>query len=171
VWSEVFILKKPAGKEVAVLLMDTQGAFDSNRFVKLDRLNFSLSLCFSLSHSVSLSLSLCFSISLPLFLSLSLTHTHTLSLILNSLPPTSYLSSLKFACVIGLEMRNFFKPQCEVRLVVTWLVWASLIGQNSQRCNFQRKLLRKDIEDRVCSIYDFRCTLLPLFYNNHHLSI
>jgi atlastin len=30
-WSKVFVVKTPRGKEVAVVLMDTQGAFDSNR--------------------------------------------------------------------------------------------------------------------------------------------
>ena len=30
-WSEVFEVKLPNGKDVAVVLMDTQGAFDSNR--------------------------------------------------------------------------------------------------------------------------------------------
>ncbi len=30
-WSKVFVVKTPKGKEVAVVLMDTQGAFDSNR--------------------------------------------------------------------------------------------------------------------------------------------
>ncbi len=30
-WSQVFELKMPNGKDVAVVLMDTQGAFDSNR--------------------------------------------------------------------------------------------------------------------------------------------
>uniref|UniRef100_A0A4W4GXD7 GB1/RHD3-type G domain-containing protein n=1 Tax=Electrophorus electricus TaxID=8005 RepID=A0A4W4GXD7_ELEEL len=33
-WSEVFIVKKSNGKEVAVLLMDTQGAFDDQSTVK-----------------------------------------------------------------------------------------------------------------------------------------
>ena len=33
-WSEVFEVKLPSGKDVAVVLMDTQGAFDSNRYVK-----------------------------------------------------------------------------------------------------------------------------------------
>lgn len=33
-WSEVFIVKKKDGKEVAVLLMDTQGAFDNQSTVK-----------------------------------------------------------------------------------------------------------------------------------------
>ena len=32
-WSEVFEVKLPSGKDVAVVLMDTQGAFDSNRYV------------------------------------------------------------------------------------------------------------------------------------------
>ncbi len=30
-WSKVFLVKTPTNKEVAVLLMDTQGAFDSSR--------------------------------------------------------------------------------------------------------------------------------------------
>ena len=30
-WSQVFEVKLPSGKDVAVVLMDTQGAFDSNR--------------------------------------------------------------------------------------------------------------------------------------------
>ena len=30
-WSKVFEVKLPTGKDVAVVLMDTQGAFDSNR--------------------------------------------------------------------------------------------------------------------------------------------
>ncbi len=30
-WSEVFEVKLPNGKDVAVVLMDTQGAFDSTR--------------------------------------------------------------------------------------------------------------------------------------------
>ncbi|MBN3302410.1 atlastin-3 [Amia ocellicauda] len=34
VWSEVFTVTKPDGKEVAVLLMDTQGAFDTQSTVK-----------------------------------------------------------------------------------------------------------------------------------------
>lgn len=34
IWSEVFTVKKPCGKEVAVVLMDTQGAFDSQSTVK-----------------------------------------------------------------------------------------------------------------------------------------
>lgn len=34
VWSEVFELKTPNGKQVAVLIMDTQGAFDSNSTVR-----------------------------------------------------------------------------------------------------------------------------------------
>ncbi|XP_076877379.1 atlastin-3-like [Brachyhypopomus gauderio] len=33
-WSEVFVVRKSNGKEVAVLLMDTQGAFDSQSTVK-----------------------------------------------------------------------------------------------------------------------------------------
>ncbi|KAM4617325.1 atlastin-3 isoform 2-T4 [Discoglossus pictus] len=33
-WSEVFTMRKPDGKEVAVVLMDTQGAFDSQSTVK-----------------------------------------------------------------------------------------------------------------------------------------
>jgi hypothetical protein len=32
-WSEVFIVKPEPEVEVAVLLMDTQGAYDSQRFV------------------------------------------------------------------------------------------------------------------------------------------
>jgi len=32
-WSKVFEVKLPSGKDVAVVLMDTQGAFDSNRYV------------------------------------------------------------------------------------------------------------------------------------------
>lgn len=35
VWSEVFEMKKKNGQQVAVLLMDTQGAFDSSRSVPL----------------------------------------------------------------------------------------------------------------------------------------
>uniref|UniRef100_A0A8C5R661 Atlastin GTPase 3 n=1 Tax=Leptobrachium leishanense TaxID=445787 RepID=A0A8C5R661_9ANUR len=34
IWSEVFTMRKPDGKEVAVVLMDTQGAFDSQSTVK-----------------------------------------------------------------------------------------------------------------------------------------
>ncbi|MEE6528346.1 hypothetical protein FKM82_030526, partial [Ascaphus truei] len=34
IWSEVFTMHKPDGKEVAVVLMDTQGAFDSQSTVK-----------------------------------------------------------------------------------------------------------------------------------------
>ncbi|XP_007497801.1 atlastin-3 [Monodelphis domestica] len=34
IWSEVFIVKKPDGKKVAVVLMDTQGAFDCHSTVK-----------------------------------------------------------------------------------------------------------------------------------------
>ena len=30
-WSKVFVIKTPRGKEVAVVLFDTQGAFDSSR--------------------------------------------------------------------------------------------------------------------------------------------
>lgn len=32
-WSKVFEVKLPSGKDVAVVLMDTQGAFDSNRYI------------------------------------------------------------------------------------------------------------------------------------------
>ena len=31
-WSEVFEAQTKKGKDVAILLMDTQGAFDSNRY-------------------------------------------------------------------------------------------------------------------------------------------
>ncbi|KAJ6667063.1 hypothetical protein lerEdw1_019066 [Lerista edwardsae] len=34
VWSEVFVIPKPDGTKVAVLLMDTQGAFDSQSTIK-----------------------------------------------------------------------------------------------------------------------------------------
>ena len=33
-WSKVFPMKTPSGKEVAVILMDTQGAFDSSSTVR-----------------------------------------------------------------------------------------------------------------------------------------
>ncbi|XP_072101801.1 atlastin-3-like isoform X2 [Mobula birostris] len=33
-WTEVFVVKQPSGKEIAVLLLDTQGAFDSQSTVK-----------------------------------------------------------------------------------------------------------------------------------------
>ena len=32
-WSKVFLVKTPSGKEVAVALVDTQGSFDKNRSV------------------------------------------------------------------------------------------------------------------------------------------
>ncbi|XP_007892554.1 atlastin-2 isoform X3 [Callorhinchus milii] len=34
IWSEVFVIKKPDGSQVAVLLMDTQGAFDSQSTIR-----------------------------------------------------------------------------------------------------------------------------------------
>lgn len=42
-WSEPFVIKIPPGKEVAVLLMDTQGAFDSEYTVKDSATVFALS--------------------------------------------------------------------------------------------------------------------------------
>ena len=35
IWSEVFTTKTKQGKELAIILMDTQGAFDCNRFVQM----------------------------------------------------------------------------------------------------------------------------------------
>ena len=43
-WSEPFIIKKTNGEEVAVLLMDTQGTFDSEHTVKEAAIIFALSL-------------------------------------------------------------------------------------------------------------------------------
>ena len=34
VWNEVFVMERPNGTKVAVLLMDTQGAFDSQSTIK-----------------------------------------------------------------------------------------------------------------------------------------
>ena len=38
-WSKPFSARTPDGREVAVVLMDTQGAFDSNRYYTDFRLN------------------------------------------------------------------------------------------------------------------------------------
>ena len=46
-WSQPFIVKKSDGREVAVLLMDTQGAFDCEDTVKDSAIIFALSLLMS----------------------------------------------------------------------------------------------------------------------------
>ena len=53
-WSEVFEVKLPSGKDVAVVLMDTQGAFDSNRYVKYDvtSLNLNVKCCHLTNFSI-----------------------------------------------------------------------------------------------------------------------
>ena len=43
-WSKVFLVKTPAGKEVAVALVDTQGSFDKNSTVRDCATIFALSL-------------------------------------------------------------------------------------------------------------------------------
>jgi len=43
IWSEVFLINKPDGKKVAVLLMDTQGTFDSQSTLRDSATVFALS--------------------------------------------------------------------------------------------------------------------------------
>ena len=43
-WSKVFLIHTPAGKQVAVALVDTQGSFDKNSTLKDNATIFSLSL-------------------------------------------------------------------------------------------------------------------------------
>ena len=43
-WSKIFLVKTPAGKEVAVALVDTQGSFDKNSTVRDCATIFALSL-------------------------------------------------------------------------------------------------------------------------------
>lgn len=43
IWSEIFLINKPDGKKVAVLLMDTQGTFDSQSTLRDSATVFALS--------------------------------------------------------------------------------------------------------------------------------
>ncbi|KAB1277160.1 Atlastin-1 [Camelus dromedarius] len=43
IWSEIFLIDKPDGKKVAVLLMDTQGTFDSQSTLRDSATVFALS--------------------------------------------------------------------------------------------------------------------------------
>uniref|UniRef100_A0A7N9IEL4 Atlastin GTPase 3 n=1 Tax=Macaca fascicularis TaxID=9541 RepID=A0A7N9IEL4_MACFA len=53
IWSEVFTVEKPGGKKVAVVLMDTQGAFDSQSTVKDCATIFALSTDWSFPYEYS----------------------------------------------------------------------------------------------------------------------